>query len=117
VTADSDRQPPDGLSVDRSTASGVLRSFAEAGIAEQFRPGDDPGTLRCSACETTSEAAWFDVIEERRLEGTSDPDDMVLIVAASCPACGAKGAVVLGYGPESSAEDADVVASLPRRSA
>jgi hypothetical protein len=114
VTSDSDRQPPDGLATDDATSSGILRSLAEQGIDEQLRPGAAPGSLVCSACGSENEASRFEVIEERRMEGASDPDDMVLIVAAVCPACGARGAVVLGYGPEASAADADVVVALNR---
>jgi hypothetical protein len=114
VTSDSDRQPPEGIATDDATTSGILRSLAEEGVDEQLRPGSEAGTLVCSACGSENEAGRFDVLEERRLEGTSDPDDMVLIVAAVCPACGARGAVVLGYGPEASAADADVVVALTR---
>jgi hypothetical protein len=114
MTADSDRQPPAGVPSDYETASGVLRSLDEAGVSEQFVPGRASGTLRCSACGSAPIAEQFEVLSERRLEGASDPDDMVLIVAARCPVCGARGAVVLGYGPQASPEDVDVVMALGR---
>jgi hypothetical protein len=48
----------------------------------------------------------------RRLEGASDPADMVAIVALTCPNCGARGTVVLGFGPAGSPDDADVLGVL-----
>ena len=48
----------------------------------------------------------------RRLEGASDPDDMLAVVALACPACGTQGTVVLGFGPNATAEDSDVLKAL-----
>jgi hypothetical protein len=48
----------------------------------------------------------------RRLEGESDPADMVAIVAITCPQCGRRGTMVLGFGPAATAEDADVLHEL-----
>jgi hypothetical protein len=48
----------------------------------------------------------------RRLEGESDPSDMMAIVALTCPACGARGTVVLGFGPMATQQDSDVLQSL-----
>ena len=47
-----------------------------------------------------------------RLEGASDPEDEAVVAALECPACGAWGTIVLSYGPQSSAEDAAVLANL-----
>lgn len=107
------RSPTPGVPHD-GTSSGVLRALADAGFDAQFLPGERPGTLHCRSCGSDAEASRYPVIEERRLEGASDPDDLVLVVAARCPVCAADGSLVLGYGPEASAEDADVVASLQR---
>lgn len=98
---------------DHETMSAVLREWADEGIAASFRPGREPATMRCPVCETVSPAGDFDVIHERRLEGASDPDDMVLGVAARCPVCHISGAIVLGYGADSSEVDSDIVADLP----
>ena len=57
----------------------VLRS---EGVSAQFVPGQEPKTIRCTVCGSSSAADAFETIGDRRLEGTSDPDDMVLIVAA-----------------------------------
>jgi hypothetical protein len=47
-----------------------------------------------------------------RLEGASDPADMLAIVGLRCPNCKTLGTVVLNYGPESPLEDADVLLAL-----
>jgi hypothetical protein len=96
------------------TTTEVLREFAERGIDTQFVPGPGAGCLRCTSCASVSTASEFTVIEERRLEGASDPDDLVLVVAASCPVCRAGGAMVLGYGPEASEVDTELVLGLTR---
>jgi len=61
---------------------------------------------------TTVDAAAVTMSSLRRLEGASDPDDMLAVVALTCPACGTDGTVVLGYGPNGTAEDGDVLKAL-----
>lgn len=48
----------------------------------------------------------------RRLEGASDPDDMMAVAAVTCPVCRIDGVLVLSYGPAASAEHADVLLGL-----
>lgn len=102
-----------GTPSDNTPAGSVLQSFAELGftVALWSRPG---GRILCGSCSTTSTAADFDVAMQRRLEGASDPDDMQLVVAATCPSCGAKGVISLHYGPTAGEDDADVLVALPR---
>jgi hypothetical protein len=114
MTSDSDTQPDPNVQADDASASGILRNLAQEGYGTQFVPGPSPGVLRCCACGSVSSATDFRVQRERRLEGVSDPDDMVLIVAASCPVCSSGGAIVLGYGPNASADDTDLVMALER---
>lgn len=90
----------------------ILAQLAIEGFATDLHPAGEGGVLRCSACGSVSEADQFPVASEHRVEGASDPDDLVLIVAATCPVCASGGVVVLGYGPEASSADSDVVASL-----
>ncbi len=40
-----------------------------------------------------------------RLEGASDPDDMLAIIALKCPSCSARGSLALNYGPTATTED------------
>jgi hypothetical protein len=81
----------------------------------QFRATEDGG-ITCLTCGVTSPAGVQRTHEASRLEGASDPDDMLLVLAVTCPACGASGSLPLGYGPQSTLEDAEVVRRLaPRR--
>lgn len=73
------------------------------------RPG---GRLRCFTCRTDSDAASVEVTALRRTEGASDPDDMLAIAALTCPNCGTRATLTLGYGPESSEDDAEVLLRL-----
>ena len=45
------------------------------------------------------------VLELRRLEGASDPDDMLAVVAVECANCGLRGSLVLNYGPTATEDD------------
>jgi len=47
-----------------------------------------------------------------RLEGDSDPSEMLAVCAVECPKCGSKGTLVLTFGPESTREDDDDVMEL-----
>lgn len=91
------------------TLVGVLRAAADDGYAAQFS-GRPDGTIRCHECNTDSDAASVEVEQTRRLEGASDPADMLLAVRMTCPRCGAKGVLTVGYG--TNASDADL-AVLP----
>jgi hypothetical protein len=94
-------------------SSGIVDDLARIGYAASFRPGVDDGTMICPSCGTVSPVSRFGDVWATRLEGQSDPDDMVLVVAARCPACHDGGSIVLGFGPAGSAEDAAVVAQIP----
>ncbi len=109
--------PPEGVPSDYDEVSSVVARLGEEGWDVQLLPGPDPGTLRCGRCREVRALGDWTVDDERRLEGASDPDDMVLVVAATCPACSAHGTIVLAYGPEASDVDSDLVAALPNRSA
>jgi hypothetical protein len=51
----------------------------------------------------------------RRLEGASDPADMLAVVALECGVCNASGTMVLGYGPAAADADSDVLRALQDR--
>ena len=104
-------EPVAGAPSDNATLTEVLAGLADAGWTESFAAVDG-GALRCGRCRKEIEGADLTVDSTRRLEGASDPDDMLLVVAARCPACGAQGCAALAYGPEASAEDSDAVAAL-----
>jgi hypothetical protein len=77
----------------------VLRGYEADGWTTTFELFDD-GSLRCGSCDRTAPSAAVWVHSLRRLEGASDPDDMLAVVAVTCPHCGSGGVVTLNYGPE-----------------
>lgn len=97
-----------------STLDEIVALFEAAGHSGQMaaRPG---GRLICFTCRAEFDAAEVGVAGLRRMEGPSDPADMLAVAALICPRCGAKATVVLGYGPEASDDDSDVLAHLDGR--
>lgn len=69
--------------------------------------------VRCGACGHEAEPDRVGRDWMHRLEGTSDPDEMSTVSAVVCPACGARGLLVLPFGPRASAEEAAVSRRLP----
>lgn len=123
-TGGSTVTPPAGhlgcLPIDAAAASENATSLADVvGLLERdgytgqmaARPG---GRLICFTCHTESNVADVDVESLSRTEGASDPDDMLAVVALTCPRCGARATVVLGYGPEAAEDDAEVLLGLSR---
>lgn len=94
-------------------AAQVVDELTRIGYATSLRPRGDDALLFCPSCDTASPVDRFEDVWATRLEGQSDPDDMVLVVAARCPVCHIGGSVVLGFGPAGSAEDAAIVAQIP----
>lgn len=89
----------------------VLTDYEARGFRGQFRARVG-GVVECDACNTECDAAELEVRFYERLEGVSDPADMMLVVAASCPKCGEDGTLVLTYGPMAPQEDTEVEALL-----
>jgi len=93
----------------------VLDQFGAEGYQGQF---DGPrGKVRCLTCRRETDPADVPVERMRRLEGASDPADMLAVVALRCPHCATSGTLVLNYGPESTPEEADILAALPEPAA
>jgi len=92
----------------RFTRDGFIGSFTAlpAGPAAQ-------GRLRCETCTAEFAAGAAVVTELCRLEGASDPDDMLAVIALECPRCSIRGALVLNYGPTATPEDAAALLGLP----
>ncbi len=96
---------------DGTTLVEVIRRLEDEGYTSQMAA--EPGCLiRCFACRTDSPATAVHLDALRRTEGASDPADMVAVAAVHCPSCGARGTVVLKYGPGASPEEAEVLALL-----
>jgi hypothetical protein len=96
--------PVAGAPSDNTTLVSVLQAFEQQGFTEQFIAGPD-GTITCASCNESFPAAEFRVEASRRLEGASDPDDMMTVVAGRCARCEAAGTLVLGYGPNATEDD------------
>src|SRR5215210_8904042 len=121
MTSTSDNQPPaiDDAAVEAqsrphdggATLSEVLAAYAEGGYTGSFTALEG-GSVECHACNSKSSASRVKMSSLRRMEGASDPGDMVAIVAIECPSCNAKGTLVLGFGPAASEEDSDVLHCL-----
>ena len=100
-----------GVPSDNTTLTSVLDELVGEGFTSSFvsRPG---GRLLCTTCRGTVSADDLVPEQVRRLEGASDPDDEIVVVAAPCPRGGAHGSTALGFGPTASDDDVGVVAML-----
>ena len=96
---------------DNTTLTAVLAAYQDDGYGEQMMV-DDEGRLSCPSCGNRAEPEDIELHSLRRLEGASDPDDMVAVLAVACPSCGAKGTLVLPFGPQASEAEAEVLLRL-----
>jgi hypothetical protein len=92
---------------------GVLQNLEAEGYTAQFRL-EEGAVVRCLTCRDAFGADEIDADRATRLEGASDPADMLLVVPTACPRCGALGTVVANYGPEASIEEAEALSALER---
>jgi len=104
-------RPTTGAPHDGTTLTEVLSGYAEAGFNGTFTASEQ-ASIECNSCGKITPASAFQMASLRRLEGASDPDDMISVVAISCPSCGRDGVLVLGYGPNATAEDSDISKAL-----
>ena len=104
--------PLAGVARDANTLTDVLASLEKEGFHGQF-VARDGAEVECMSCKTlTSSRDMSGDHRLRRLEGASDPADMLAVAALTCPSCGTKGTLVLSYGPEASVIDNDVLRAL-----
>jgi hypothetical protein len=96
--------------MDRSLL-GILGTFRDEGFTYDFysRPG---GVVECGHCHVPHSAATLELHQLERLEGDSDPSEMLAVCAVVCPNCGIRGTLVLTFGPESTREDDEVLELL-----
>ncbi|MEY2461129.1 MAG: hypothetical protein QOG30_2959 [Acidimicrobiaceae bacterium] len=97
-----------GVPSDNTTLLEVLDELAAKGFGGSMWV-TETGKLRCEGCHAEFEPSELIVRELRRLEGASDPDDMLAVVALECPVCGMKGTAVLHFGPEATAEEMEAL--------
>lgn len=89
----------------------ALREYESQGYGGQFAAEAD-GVLKCFTCNQGSRAEDVQRTSLRRVEGVSEPDEMVSINALICPNCGAKGTAVFKYGPGATPEEGEVMRRL-----
>ena len=104
----------DGTATGASTLTEVIDRFEARGYGAQFGAREGAEIL-CFTCRATFPAGDAGIEALERLEGASDPDEMAAVVAMCCPRCGARGTIVLKYGPESASEDGEVLLALGDR--
>lgn len=96
---------------DGTTLTEALAIFTSDGFGAQFIPA--PGaSVECATCRSVVSALRLEVIRTHRFEGASDPADMMCLYGVRCPECAAMGTLILGYGVNADAVDADVATSL-----
>jgi hypothetical protein len=105
-------QPSTYQQGEAQTLRGVIGEFEQAGYTGHFG-ARERGVIRCFACQHEFSPKDASIETVRRLEGASDPDDMLAVVPVTCSECGTRGTLVLSYGPEASLEDSEVLAALP----
>lgn len=103
---------PAGAPSDYDTLRQVLDDLASRGWTDDA-VACEGGTVKFRSCGHEAPAGDIRVDRMRRMEGASDPDDLLAVVAACCPECEAHGVLVVHYGPTAGAADADVLAALP----
>lgn len=99
---------------DGATITEILDSFTAEGFEAQMAARDG-GEVMCFACREASPAVDFSLSRLVRTEGASDPDDMAAVAGLTCPHCGARGTVVLRFGPEASPEDDEALRAFEDR--
>ena len=107
--------PTPSVPSDNTTLTAVLAAYQDDGYREQLMVDDD-GRLTCGSCGNRAEPEDIELHSLRRLEGASDPDDMVAVLAVACPSCGAKGTLVVPFGPQASEAEAEAPPAARRRS-
>jgi hypothetical protein len=104
-------EPVPGAPSDNTTAVAEIDGLREQGYGADFVVGER-GVVRCTSCRHEEQPGDLDVDVFRRLEGASDPDDMSVILAITCRECGTKGIVMVGYGPNASADEGDLLLAV-----
>ena len=109
--AGPERPPEREAMPDDKTIDEVMAGMEAEGFGGQMaaRAG---GAVMCFSCRQESPAEEVGLHALHRIEGVSDPDDMVAVAALACPRCGGRGTVVLGYGPEADPDESDVLVRL-----
>lgn len=107
--------PPAGAShpvaQDAKTLTRALRDLEAGGFTGEFRILDQ-GRLQCLTCRDEVDGREVAMESLDRLEGASDPADMLAVAAIACPRCAARGTVVVNYGPDATLEESKLLLEL-----
>ena len=101
---------PPGAPSDATTLTDVLTALAGDGFTADLAVVSG-GRVRDLGRDVTVDPGLLELHELRRLEGASDPADMVAVAAVSGPD-GLRGALVLRFGPEATEDEAAVLQVL-----
>ena len=99
---------------DEPTLTEVLASYESAGFDAQLAATDD-GLVHCYSCGDNAAPSQVELHSLRRLEGASDPADMLAVAAVTCSSCGVRGVLVLNFGPDTTPGESDVLIGLEDR--
>ena len=93
----------------------VVAIAAQRGLDGSFEivDADAAPQLACSSCGVASPPSELRRVWTVRLEGASDPADMLHVSALRCPVCATGGLLVVNYGPGSSEAAVSVLRALP----
>jgi hypothetical protein len=105
-------RPLAGVPSDNTTLVAVLDAARRGGYDEDFYVAED-GALCCRVCGVCCEPERAEVDDLRRLEGASDPSDMVCVLSVRCGACNARGTAIVRFGPEAGEGDGELLRRLP----
>lgn len=104
-------EPVPGAPSDNTTAVSEINDLRDQGYGADFVVGER-GVVRCTKCRHEEQPGDLDVDVFRRLEGASEPDEMSAILAITCRECGTKGIVMVGYGPNASPDEGDLLLAI-----
>jgi hypothetical protein len=104
-------EPQPAAPSDNDTLTSVLQAYVDNGYAANMTVTDD-GLLRCPTCRNEVPPDNTCLHALRRMEGASDPADMLAVLALECPKCGALGTAVVHYGPDSTEGEVTVLLAV-----
>lgn len=103
--------PIPGVPSDNTTLSAIIDAFVADGFDSDLFV-TRAGLIRCGVCHRDTPPGVVGLDRLRRVEGASDPADMAAVLALTCTHCGARGTVVVRFGPEAGPEDEAVLHAL-----
>ena len=110
-----DVPPPSGtthpVAQDAQTLARALHEFEQAGFSSQYRVLEQR-RVQCLTCRDELDGDEVSLESMHRLEGASDPADMLAVAAITCPHCAARGTLVLNYGPDATLEESTLLLTL-----